>query len=300
MYIKIEISLGHDCNASCVFCYSALAKDKMTMPTDKVKEIIRNYKKRGYNSVSFTGGEPTIRKDILSLISHAKRLGYEVGLKTNLFMLSYPSFVEKLKTAGLDSVSFSVFGLGDDIYRKITGIEKGFSYFAKALDNLKTSPISLTANILISGYSCKDILKLTDFLLSYNISSFWFWYVSSSELTKIPGGLLPCFSSFRRDIFSSIDRIKSKGIDDIKVLHIPMCVLGPYAGYYYNERSDDITLIDLNSTFNLSEESFADLIKLEKCNICIRNEECAGLRKDYQKEFGDSEIIPVSINKKKN
>jgi len=290
----LEISLGHNCNARCVFCYSALAKDKMNMSTKKVKSVLEYYKKKGYKSVSFTGGEPTIRKDIFSLISYAKKIGYgKVELKTNLFMLSYPPFVKKLERHCLDSISFSVFGFGNEIYSKITGVDKSYSYLIKALKNLGHSNFSLTANILVSKYSYKDLSRIVNLLLHYKIKSFYFWYISTNELKGNHNELLPSFNSFKKNIFSSIKTIVPQGTKEIKILHVPPCVLEDYASYYFNERKGNITVVDLRSSFNIKDESFADLIKLDKCKFCDKNNLCAGLRKDYYEKFGDSEIIPI-------
>ncbi len=295
---KIEISVGHNCNAACIFCYSALTNDKMNMSTEKIKSILRDYIYKGYKNITFTGGEPTIRKDIFSLIKYAKEIGYDfIELKTNLFMLSYLPFVKKLENCGLNSISFSVFGFGDETYFKITGVSKSYSYLTKALENLKDSRLSLTANILISVHSYKNILKITNFLLNHNINSFYFWYISTNELKENHGDLLPSFSLFKEELFSSIEILKSKNIKDIKVLHIPPCMLGEYAKYYFNERKEDITIIDLKSAFNIKNESFSDLIKLDKCNLCDKNNICAGLRKDYYEKFGDSEIVPSTSHK---
>ena len=212
-------------------------------------------------------------------------------------MLSYPSFVKKLENSGLNSISFSVFGFGDESYSKITGIVKSYSYLLKALKNLEYSNISSSANILISKYSYKDLSKIINLLLSYKIKSFSFWYISTNELKKNKEYLLPSFSSFKKELFSSIKILTSKNIKKIKILHIPPCFLKNYAKYYYNERNEDITLIDLMSTFNIKNESFADLIKVDKCNLCNKNDICAGLRKEYYDKFGDSEITPYFINK---
>lgn len=294
MVKKLEISLGHDCNAACIFCYSSLTKEKGGRSSKNVKEILQDYTNKGCRQVSFTGGEPTIRKDIFSLIKYAKKIGYNyVELKTNLFMLSYPTFVEKLKDCNLDSISFSVFGFGEKTYSKITGINKSYFYFTKALENLKYLDFSLTANILISKYSYKDLLKITSLLLSHNINSFHFWYISTNELKSNHADLLPSFSSFKEALFSSIEIMKSKNIKDIKILHMPPCVLGNYTNYYFNERNEDITIVDSASSFNIRDESFSDLIKFDKCKSCDKINLCGGLRKDYYEKFGDSEIIPL-------
>jgi len=194
---KLEISVGHNCNASCIFCYSSHTKDKNKMSTEKIKLILERYAEKGYKDVAFTGGEPTIRKDIFILISYAKQLGYNyVTLKTNMFMLYYPSFVKKLEKCGLDNISFSIFGFGDKSYSKITGVSKGFSYLLQALENLKKSKISLTVNILISAYSFENLSEIINLLLDYKIDSFYFLYISTNELGSQYSHLLIPFFSF--------------------------------------------------------------------------------------------------------
>jgi len=292
--MKLEISLGMECNAACIFCQSTKAVNKNAMSTETAKECLAKHFKNGFREIAFTGGEPTIRKDIFYLIEYAKKLGYKnVEVKTNLFLLSYPSFVKKLEDSGLDSISFSVFGLGNKIYSKITGVNKSYSYLIKALKNLKHSNLSLTANILVSKYSYKDISKIVSLLLNYKIRSFWFWYISTNELKGDNWDLLPSFSLFRKNIFSSIKILICNGIKDIKILHMPPCILGDYAKYYFNERQEDITLVDLKSSFNIKDESFADLIKTNQCKFCNKNKLCAGVRKDYYEKFGDKEFKPL-------
>lgn len=286
---KLEISLGNDCNASCVFCYSPIAKDKMKMPYKKIVEVLRNHV--GFLSVAFTGGEPTIRPDIFSIIGQAKKIGYEnVELKTNLFLLSYPSFISKLEKSGLDSVSFSIFCADDKQYADITKVSKAFAYVKKALANLKDTNFSLVANILLSKYASDSIVQMVNLLLKHNVKSFLFWYVSTSELKGDNSYLMQKISSFKKELFDSVELIESKGITDVKILHIPPCMLGKKEKYYMNERLEDITVVDMNSSFRLDEESFSDLIKTDKCEGCKHSDRCAGLRKDYYEKFGDGEI----------
>lgn len=56
----------------------------------------------GIPHVTFTGGEATLREDLVELISHAEALGQVSGLLTNGLRLSDPTFMERLEQTGLD------------------------------------------------------------------------------------------------------------------------------------------------------------------------------------------------------
>lgn len=258
------------------------------------KAVLLEHRDKGFNSVSFTGGEPTIRKDIFNLIKYAKQVGYHsVDVKTNLFVFSYKSFLKKFIESGLTSVSFSVFGYGDKVYSKAVGVSKGYSYLMNALSNLNSSSLVLNANVLISAYSCFDLYKIVKNLLKYRIDSFWFWYISTRELNRDSLSLLPKFSLFRKEMSDSLSLITGKGITDIRVMHIPPCILGRYSSLYFNERLSEITIADLSGSFSIDKESFSDYTYSKKCSLCNKRNICTGLRKDYFGKFGDSELKPI-------
>jgi cyclic pyranopterin phosphate synthase len=73
-----------------------------------IKDLIRG-KREGYERMEFTGGEPTVRKDIIKLIQKAKELGYiDIGISTNGILLSDVKFCNKLVKAGLTNVTFAL------------------------------------------------------------------------------------------------------------------------------------------------------------------------------------------------
>lgn len=77
---RVELNLGYYCNIQCRFCYylnsvEARRKDK-NLTTEQAKSKLRTMLKGGIKEVEFTGGEPTIRRDLFELVSYAKELGF--------------------------------------------------------------------------------------------------------------------------------------------------------------------------------------------------------------------------------
>jgi hypothetical protein len=65
-------------------------------------EILRTAWEAGIPHVIFTGGEPTLREDLVDLIIEAEQLGQVTGVLTNGLRLSDPTYISNLEQAGLD------------------------------------------------------------------------------------------------------------------------------------------------------------------------------------------------------
>lgn len=110
------------CNQKCIFCYAAgqaMGKTK-ELTTKEWKQAIDNLEKARVPMVTFTGGEPTMRKDIAELVSYAKRM--VTRLNTNGVNLT-PELVSQLKDAGLDSLQVTLYSHDEKIHNALVGCE---------------------------------------------------------------------------------------------------------------------------------------------------------------------------------
>jgi pyruvate formate lyase activating enzyme len=74
------------CNFRCPFCYNAeLVLSPENLPAIEESEVLRVLKKRRklYQAVVVTGGEPTLEKGLPLFFSKVKKLGLLTGLETN-------------------------------------------------------------------------------------------------------------------------------------------------------------------------------------------------------------------------
>jgi len=81
---RIYLEVTRRCNLACPFCYrSAGHSEPEEMTTHEWLNLIRSLALIGVYELRFTGGEPTTRHDILSLIDTAIAAGFFVTLGTN-------------------------------------------------------------------------------------------------------------------------------------------------------------------------------------------------------------------------
>ncbi len=74
------------------------------LTTDEWKAILDKAWQVGIPHITFTGGEPTLREDLLELIAHAEQLGQVSGLLTDGLKLTDKSYLQELLQTGLDHV----------------------------------------------------------------------------------------------------------------------------------------------------------------------------------------------------
>ena len=118
----LRLSITDMCNLRCLYCRKMEKKSQMEIL--RYEEIIRIAQIMGglgIRKVRITGGEPLIRKDVVSLIEKISqmRLFSEITLTTNGTKLA--EFSSLLKKAGLSRVNISLDSLDSQIYSKITG-----------------------------------------------------------------------------------------------------------------------------------------------------------------------------------
>ena len=112
---------GHwKCNQKCRFCYAAgqsLGKSS-EMTSDEWKRTLDRLKEARVPMVTFTGGEPALRSDILELVEYAK--WFVTRLNTNGVALT-EELVKGLKAASLDSLQVTLYSADPSIHNELTG-----------------------------------------------------------------------------------------------------------------------------------------------------------------------------------
>ncbi|KAF1746864.1 hypothetical protein GCK72_023322 [Caenorhabditis remanei] len=146
----LRISLTEKCNFRCLYCMPAEGvplkpKDKM-LTNDEILKLVKLFARHGIDKIRLTGGEPTIRKDIVQIVEGiASTPGIkDVGITTNGLVL--PRFLPDLKNAGLTKINISIDSLERQKFAKMTrrdgfdkvwkSIELARSYFPKVKLNV--------------------------------------------------------------------------------------------------------------------------------------------------------------------
>ena len=78
---RVDVKLGFSCNNRCLFCVQGDKRHRVgDLKTAEIRERLKDARQHADNVV-FTGGEVTLRRDLVELVAFAKSLGFQTKLK---------------------------------------------------------------------------------------------------------------------------------------------------------------------------------------------------------------------------
>ncbi len=161
----LRISLTDRCNLRCVYCMPPEGVEKRDhrdiLSLEEIGEIAREAVALGVRKIRLTGGEPLVRRGMLSLCRGLRAIPElrELALTTNGLLL--PDMAAELKAAGVDRVNISLDTLDPLKYRKITrgGSLDGVLAGIRAARDAGLTPLKLNC-VLIGGFNDDEIPAL--------------------------------------------------------------------------------------------------------------------------------------------
>ncbi|MBI5031278.1 MAG: GTP 3',8-cyclase MoaA [Chloroflexi bacterium] len=167
----LRISLTDRCNLRCVYCMPAdiqFAPPSYLLQDDELLRLVRIATSVGFDRVRLTGGEPTVRRNIVDIVGEIAHLPgiQEIAMTTNALKLE--KLAEPLAKAGVKRVNISIDTLDVERFHKITRFGKLEQVWRGILaaEHAGLYPIKLNA-VVVRGYNEDDIVDLAKLTLDH-------------------------------------------------------------------------------------------------------------------------------------
>lgn len=162
------------CNQKCINCYAAgqHQAEVKELSTEEWKKIIDKCKKAYISQLTFTGGEPTMRNDLVELVDYAK--WFVTRLNTNGIMLT-KELCDRLYEVSLDSVQITLYSSNKEEHEILTGA-KAFDKTVEGIKNAINSGLNVSINTPLCRTN-KDYVTTLKFLHELGVK-----YVSCSGI----------------------------------------------------------------------------------------------------------------------
>lgn len=149
------------CNQNCIHCYAAGQEhvSEEELSTNDWINIINKCKDAMIPQITFTGGEPTMREDLIDLIEHSK--WFVTRLNTNGIKLT-KDYCRKLMDASLDSCQITFYSDDEEIHNKLVGANQYQNTLA-GIDNAIESGLNISINTPLCSLN-KAYVKTLKFL----------------------------------------------------------------------------------------------------------------------------------------
>lgn len=160
---RIDLNVGYSCNMRCHFCYyrndiAARRRDR-DLTTDQCKHLMDYHRRCGMEVLELTGGEPTIRKDLLELIDYARKTaGFRtVSMITNGVRLADAAYARDVVAAGASDFLFSLQGSTAAMHDGVTALSGSFERLLRAIENLLPTGVRVRCNSVVTGENLPDV-----------------------------------------------------------------------------------------------------------------------------------------------
>jgi radical SAM protein with 4Fe4S-binding SPASM domain len=118
--LSVHIDLTMRCNERCIHCYRVIER-RPELTTDELKALLDDVARAGTLYLTFSGGEIFLRKDLFELIAHARRLHFDVRLKSNALLITREK-ATRLRALAVRQVDISIYSADPAVHDWVTKV----------------------------------------------------------------------------------------------------------------------------------------------------------------------------------
>lgn len=302
--LKALIKVGYACNENCTFCHTADLREQNDT-ADRVAWKIRRAKALGYTMAVLSGGEPTIRPELLPWARMTASLGLDFGLVTNGLLLSYPHVASELiEACRLRYVYMSIHGGEAKVHRSVVCADT-FDQAMGALKNLVGRVPDLTAHCVVTTANLPHLRGLMDRLVPLGRLRI------KLSMTQPKGGghhafdlLVPSVTAVGDAVSDAIRYgMELRGASEWPIFAhdgVPFCRVPGLEDLY-----DDLKTHRFATMIEADEDDFVPVDDVAKthpdpCQPCALRGACPGLFRGYLEHRGAAELRPVTFRPRSN
>jgi radical SAM protein with 4Fe4S-binding SPASM domain len=153
----VTFELTYGCNLRCLHCYNPTHRMlPHELTTSEVCSVLDQIAGLGVLNVTFTGGEPSVRPDIVHILRHARSQGLVLQLMTNATRMT-PSFVTVLREVGISQINVSIYGATEQVYERMTSVAGSYAQFQQGLRLLDGGQLRVIVRMPVTTVNQEEI-----------------------------------------------------------------------------------------------------------------------------------------------
>ena len=183
----LRISVIDRCNMRCVYCMPLdgirFLPNPDLLTAQEIEMVVRAAVRVGFHKFRLTGGEPTLRSDLVEIVERVTRVDGVQGLAMTTNAMLLENLAQPLKAAGLTRINVHLDSLNPETVEK----QMRWGSFARvwqgimAAEAVGLTPIKLNA-VVTAGYNESEVVDLARLTLQRD------WHVRFIELMPLGGG----------------------------------------------------------------------------------------------------------------
>lgn len=270
---SLRVQVNTTCNFNCFFCHmEGTGVHANQMSADEIISIIKVAHSFGVNRVKFTGGEPTLRRDIVEIVRKTRSImDGEISMTTNGSRL--PEIASDLKAAGLDRINVSLHSIDRSGFQFITGVD----FLQAALEGIRAAqqadltPVKVNF-VALKGINIDQIERMIQLSSEENFTLQIIEYEVPRELEGSEDYSKYHFplEQLEKELQERSNRVDHNKLHDRPLFHIPVGkqearveIVRPMRNYHF---CDNCTRLRVTSTGQLKpclmrDDNYTEILK---------------------------------------
>lgn len=170
----LRLSIIDACNFRCSYClpngYCFDSKAEKPLRLDEIRNLVSAFAGLGVEKVRVSGGEPTLRRDLLPILAGIAEVPgiRTLALSTNGYRLK--TLAPELKTHGCQAVNVSLDSLNSERFAKVTG-ERGNHAVLEGIESALIEGLRVKINaVLMRGVNDRELPDFLDYVRTRDCS----------------------------------------------------------------------------------------------------------------------------------
>lgn len=157
---RMDISLTYECNNNCPHCYLLENKDTNgILTTDEWESVIDKLWEIGVPQIVFTGGECTLRKDLVKLVDYSKQ--FVTGIISNGTNITL-NLAKQLRKAELDWIQITLESNKEKIHDEMQGRKGAYKETIQGIKNCIKAGLQVSINMTLIKKNKNDLKGVLD------------------------------------------------------------------------------------------------------------------------------------------
>ncbi len=170
----LRLAVTDRCNLRCNYCMPSeginFVKNDRLLSMSELKKVSEILVSQGIDKIRITGGEPFVRKNLMSLMRHLSKLEglNDISVTTNATLIG--PHIDELKELGITNINVSLDSINRETFERITR-RKQFDTVHNNLIRLISEGFNVRINfIVLDGQNEQDIIPILDVMKHHNVS----------------------------------------------------------------------------------------------------------------------------------
>lgn len=292
---RLDLKVGFSCNNRCSFCVQG--DKRLTIPDrtgDEIRDLLAARKDR-FHGVVFTGGEVTLRSDLLELVAFAKTVGYEtIQIQTNGRRLSYLPYLRALKEAGVTEIAPALHGSTPALHDSLVRSRNAFVQTVLGIRHGIALGLPIITNSVVVYDNMTDLPALVRLLCDLGVSQIQLAFVHPEGTAKAHfDAVVPTFSDAMPYVKQALQVARDAGVQAYTEA-IPYCFMQGYEEHVVESHIPETCVIDQPQVIECYTEYRLNEGKAhgDVCRRCTYAAICEGPWREYPERIGWNEFVP--------